>query len=395
MAVEIRPAREEEMDEFRRVASTALVMKPSAFDAMRPEFTLCAFEDGKLATSYGAWPLVMRFNGEGVPVAGVTSVGTLPIYRRRGYLRQITTTHFQLMHQQGERAIAILYASWAAIYQRYGYAVVSTQNSYDIEPRYLEFSFDQPVAGSLRQVGDDEFPLLVDLYRKFRAEQTGYVHRGRPMWDAGVLAPPPAGGQLHRVIYHEGDEPLGYVIYTVQPAAPPAGNRLAIRDLVWLSASAYRAIWNHFAPMDQIASIVWGRVPPDDPLPHLLLEPRMLHTTSRDGLLGRIVDVDRALPRRRYSQEATLIFEVTDDLCPWNNGRWKLETSPEGSFIARTGEEPQLVIPISTLAMLAFGQLSASEAARMGRLEVCQEKALPLWDAAMRTKHRPFCADFF
>jgi len=123
MEVEVRPAKEDEMEQFLHVASNALVMKPSSFVGMRPEFTLCAFENGKLATSYATWPLTMRFNGDGVPVAAVTTVGTLPIYRRRGYLRKITATHFKLLHEEGERPIAILWASWATIYQRYGYAI--------------------------------------------------------------------------------------------------------------------------------------------------------------------------------------------------------------------------------------------------------------------------------
>jgi len=140
MVVEIRPARPEEMEEFYRVASTALVLPQGQLQGINPEWTLCAFEDGRLATAYAAWPLTMRFNGEGISVAGVTFVGTLPIYRRRGYLRKITTRHFELLHEQGERSIAILYASMAAIYQRYGYAVVSTRNSYRVEPRFLQFA---------------------------------------------------------------------------------------------------------------------------------------------------------------------------------------------------------------------------------------------------------------
>jgi len=227
MGMEIRPAREEEIEQFTQVASTALVMKPTSFVGMRPEFTLCAFEDGKLATSYAAWPLTMRFNGESVPVAAVTSVGTLPIYRRRGYLRKITAAHFNLLHEQGERAIAILLASQAAIYQRYGYAIVSTVNHYNVEPRYLEFSFSQAVPGTFREVSNDKFELLVDLYRKFRTDRTGYLHRGKVMWEAGVLSPPPTGGQLNKVIYEESGEPLGYVIYTVQQQQGPGpGPRL-------------------------------------------------------------------------------------------------------------------------------------------------------------------------
>jgi predicted acetyltransferase len=141
--------------------------------------------------------------------------------------------------------------------------------------------------------------------------------------------------------------------------------------------------------------ISWDRVPPDDPLPHLLLEPRMLNLTAMDGLLGRIVDIERALPKRTYNSEGTLTFEIQDDLCPWNNGRWQLETAGNQNRIRETTDNPDVTMPISTLAMLLFGQISATEAARMGRLDVRDTGALCTWDHVMHTKYRPFCADLF
>ncbi len=36
MALEIRPAMQEELEQFKHVASTALVMKPETFQGMRP-----------------------------------------------------------------------------------------------------------------------------------------------------------------------------------------------------------------------------------------------------------------------------------------------------------------------------------------------------------------------
>ena len=387
------------MDAFYRVAHTALVMAPGEISGVEPEWTLCAFEDGELATSYAAWPLTMRFNGEAVAVAGVTAVGTLPVYRRRGYLRTIAGKHFELLYERGEQSIAILYASMASIYQRYGYAVVSSRNAYHVEPRFLQFALPAETPGRFRELGDTDeaFGLLVDLYRRFRADRMGYSHRGRAMWDAGVLAKPPDDGVLGKVVYEEDGEPLGYSVYTMglgQTWPVPEMN-LAIRDLIWLSPSAYRAIWNYYARMDRVLEIAWERVPPDDPLPHMLLEPRMLHATSADGLLGRIVDVRRALPQRPYAEEATLTFELIDELCPWNTGQWKLETTGAESSVTHTEEGPQLRMPVSTLAMLVFGQISATQAARMQRLDALDPAALPTWDKTIRSKYRPFCADVF
>ncbi|MBU0995833.1 MAG: GNAT family N-acetyltransferase [Proteobacteria bacterium] len=81
---------------------------------IQPEMTFCAFVDGKLATSYAAWPMTMRFNGNPIPFAGITFVGTSPVYRGLGCLRQMTQKHFEHLYETGERGFAALYASQAS-----------------------------------------------------------------------------------------------------------------------------------------------------------------------------------------------------------------------------------------------------------------------------------------
>ncbi len=401
MALEIRPARAEEMEAFNSNVRTAFAIQEE-FDLKIPlEWTLCAFEDGKLATSYMAWPLTMQFAGASIPIAGVSMVGTLPTHRRRGYLRKITEAHFNLLYERGEQPIAMLFATMAAVYQRYGYGVVSSRNAYTVEPNHLRFAETRPVSGSFQEAGDKEMGLILDLYHRFSVQKVGYLQRNEAMEVAPgapmtVLAFPRTPMPPVKVVYRENGEPLGYMIYHVEREnRPRMGQRLVIRDLTWLTASAYRAIWDYFANMDLVGEISWVGVPPDDPLPHLLLEPRMLNITSGDGLLARIIDVEKALPMRPYSEEGTLTFEITDELCPWNRGRWKMETSAAGTVIGRTTEEPHLAMPISTLTMLMFGQISPSEAARMARLDVNDNNVLALWDRVMRTPCRPFCADMF
>jgi len=399
MTVEIRPAKPEEMEEFGIVSGTSLGMMPEIFQRMQPDWTLCCFENGKLVTSYGTWPLTMRFNGEGVPAAGGTAVGTRPMYRRRGHLRELSIALHKSLYEKGERPLIIGIPSLAAIYHRYGRSVVSYYNSYNVEPRYVQLLLDSPIEGEFRDTdGKEEAELLEKLFQRFIEDRTGYIHRRPGHWSWGVLAAPPPGGLLSTIIYEEDGKPTGYLVYFVQNMSEwgfVPRLRLVIRDLVWLTTTAYRAIWEYLSRMDIASNIIWAKVPPDDPLPHIIQEPRMLNITSHDGVMARIIDIEKALPRRYYPEEATLTFEITDDMCPWNTGRWQLETAPDGAAIKHTTAEPQLNIPISTLALLAFGQVSASEAARMGRLDVTDHGALPLWDKAMRTKYQPFCPDFF
>jgi predicted acetyltransferase len=399
MTVKIRPAEPEEMPEFARVVSSSLALPTAQFVALRPEWTLCAFEDGSLATAYAAWPFTMRMNGAAMPVAGVTTVSTHPIHRRRGNLRAIMEMDFHRRHEQAE-PVAALYASLAAIYQRYGYGVVTSHHSYTVEPRYLQFTvpLTLPVCGRLRELTRADLGVLVDVYRRFRERRTGYLHRGGAMWEAGVLAPVSESDSLTILVYEEDGVPLGSLVYVTGPGGFTdlgPGQRLQIRDLSWLTPAAYRAFWEYLARYDLVREISWPVAPPDDPLPHLLLEPRMLNDRSRDGILARIIDVDRAFAARYYEQEGEIEFAVVDNLCPWNEGTWALETSGSETSVVRTTAAPLFTAPVSTLSMLLFGQLSASAAWAMGRLEASDPATLARCDALLRTAHRPFCPDHF
>jgi len=44
------------------------------------------------------------------------------------------------------------------------------------------------------------------------------------------------------------------------------------------------------------------------------------------------VDVERALPVRRYGEAGALTLTVRDDLCDWNDGTFRLET--DGATLA-------------------------------------------------------------
>jgi len=219
------------------------------------------------------------------------------------------------------------------------------------------------------------------------------------MWDAGVLGPPTGKDVLSTVVYEENGEPLGYLVYTTGPRpgdGPEPGHRCAIRDLVWLNPRAYRALWSHLASMHLSNYVEWPTAPVDDPLPHLLNEPRMLRARARDGMMARIVDLAGSVAARPYPERARLRFELVDPLCPWNAGTWALATSEAGGELAPLeGESTELTLGPGTLAMLLFGQLSATDAARAGRLQVHDESALLRWDAAMRTDYRPFSPDIW
>jgi len=90
-----------------------------------------------------------------------------------------------------------------------------------------------------------------------------------------------------------------------------------------------------------------------------------------------------------------ITFDLIDPLCPWNAGVWRMAATAAGTKAERTHASAQVRLPVDTLAMLLFGQITAGEAARMGRIEVRDPEAVSLWDRMLRTQYKPFCADYF
>src|SRR5262245_20373582 len=141
MAVEYRPAEAGEMRQFALAGmlgfggSTAdAAVEQSMSWPMRPQWTLCAFDDGEVAAKMGTFPFVMRWNGRDIACGGVSSVSTLPHHRRRGHLRELLTRAFAAMREQGQ-PVWMLWASMAAIYQRFGYGMGFTAYTFEFDPR--------------------------------------------------------------------------------------------------------------------------------------------------------------------------------------------------------------------------------------------------------------------
>ncbi|MDP9235979.1 MAG: GNAT family N-acetyltransferase [Chloroflexota bacterium] len=413
MTLEIRPYREEETEQFFRVPAivfgnyTGQPRDPAHGVDMPLQWTLCAFEDGELATAYGAFPMGMRLNGAKVSVAGVSFVGTLPQFRRRGHLRKIMEADFQRRYEERMEPLAILTASMAAIYQRYGYAVVTNAVRYAIDPRYINFAPSVPKPeGAWREGSKDELPLLQDMYREFTAPRTGYLHRGGILWDTqtfGIGGQPggaPDFGPSIISIYEEHGEPKGYVAWAAKwftsfLDGAGIGQRLWVRDFAWLTPGAYRAMWELFRTFDLVTRVIIDNAPIDDPAPQLLLDPRELNATHRDWLMGRIIDVERTLALRPYGAEGHIVFELRDEMCRWNAGRWALDAAPEGAKISRTTETAQLTLDVSALVLLLFGQISVTNAVRYGRAEASPGAPIALWDAIWRTAYAPACSNMF
>src|SRR6266516_5759067 len=128
----IRPIEEDELDGFLNVDEHAFNTSPWSDDDRRVgidrfEFdrTLAAFDDTTLGGVTMCYSFRLSVPGQEVlPAAGVTFVAVLPTYRRRGVLSSLMRSQLADVRDRGE-PLAILWASEAVIYGRYGYGRAS------------------------------------------------------------------------------------------------------------------------------------------------------------------------------------------------------------------------------------------------------------------------------
>ena len=389
------------MKEYTRVCATGLGIPEEWTSEEHPEQTFCAFSDGRMVSTYRAIPYVVYLNGAEAPAAGIADVGTLPQYRRQGFARKVVSHHFQQMREKKEQSIAILWPSRGGIYRRYGYDFVTMQVKYRIDPTNIHFTDPSPPAGAFTEIREENIATLSEIYHSFASERNGYLRRPSEWWHAHALKRAKSS-LITGALYSEGNKPRGYVFYTVETVREGTfhhEHRVTVEEITYLDMRAFRATWNYLAGMDLTSTIILPSVSTDDPLPYLLVEPRGIirqeTESSTTSLMGRIIDVERAMSQRGYNCDGRLIFEVNDEMCPWNQGRWEMDISGGAAGLKRTKKTPQVTMNIDTLTALLFNYMSASFAARIGRIDITNPDALPVWDTVMNTAYKPFCPDHF
>ena len=408
MTLEIRPCRDAaELSDYGRIVSYVFAENDPAsmtqeLTTTQPDWTTCAFVDGRMASTLGVFPFTVRLNGVGVSMGGVTAVGTLPEHRRKGYLRHVMSEALGTMRDRGQ-AYAILWASMGAIYQRFGYGLVTTKVTYSYDPRYVGFESGPEPRGSATMIPkDDAFATIKQLYVQSATPRNLHIHRSAPLWDVDTLRPRKKDERVYVAVYNnEAGEARGYIVYGTaempnQPAPGP-NQLMTVKDFIALDMDAYRGLWEYIRRHDLVGRVeMSGCMPEDDPAPDLLLEPRMLNRHTSDGIWMRVVDVERAVPQRPYGDRGELVVAVTgDDMCPWNNGSYLIETDGLTTAIGKTDRAPALTVSPNALASLVAGHRSATHLHRAGRIEAASPQALRVADRLFRTEYAPHCPNGF
>ncbi|MEV7530102.1 GNAT family N-acetyltransferase [Streptomyces hydrogenans] len=352
-------------------------------DLTECERSLAVWDGGRAVATAGAFSFRLTVpGGASVPAAGVTMVSVAGTHRRQGILTSMMRRQLDDVRALGE-PLAVLTASEAVIYGRFGYGAASRAQRAVIDTTRVRL--DVPAgtdAVTLRMVPLAESSAVTEaVYARMVPRRPGMLAR-RPGWERLPLLDPPGAreGASARlcVLAERGGEVVGYAFYAIKPEWSWAGadGSVTVHELYGLDPAAEAALWRFLCSVDLTAKVKVNSAPVDAAWQHLVSDVRRCEPTEREALFARLVEVGAALEARTYRAPVDVVFEVEDAFCPWNAGRWRLSGDAKGAACSRTSEAADLALSVRELGAAYLGGTSLAALASAGRVTELREGAL-------------------
>ena len=401
MALEYRNPSEDELRATFNAANVAFAneLRDEDFELQKRELPLDrvfgAFEDGSPVGLAASIAFEMTIPGGASPCGGVTYVGVMPSHRRRGVLTELMRAQLDDLHERGE-PLAALWASEPVIYGRFGYGIAAPSAFLDAEKAGFAFRDDPGPTGKARLVTKDEARrLFPPIYERARLQRHGMMSRSEARWDGRVNDPEHwrdgASPKFFVLIELDG-QGEAFAMYRIKEKwerGMPQGE-LRLVDAIATSTEATRELWRYIFGVDLVARVSLWNYDQATPLFLMVKDARRLQLKLADGIWLRLVDAGDALRRRSYAGEGSVVLEVTDAFCPWNEGRYRAGEDP-----GPTEDAAELRLSVADLASAYLGAFSFERLAASGRVQELADGAIARATALFGTPLPPWCPEPF
>jgi predicted acetyltransferase len=339
--------------------------------------TLASQDDGKLVAGLAMVPGTLTVPGSELPISIMASAWVEPAHRRRGLLRALMRQSLDALHTDGVAVVALVPAE-SGIYRSFGFGAACQVATVRVPARAAGFTSSAPIRLAEKE---EALPHLAVVYERARTEYPGMLARDSAWWAFSYHSA--TEGPMFFALHADG-----FAAYRVEQKWTDGNpdDTVSIHELVANTPEAYAALWRHCLDLDLASRVVAYNRPLDEPLLHLLSDPRRLRQRPLDSLHVRLLDVEAALTARRYAGEVSVVVEVEDEFCAWNDGRYRVD----GGGCRRTEEPADLSLDAAALASVYLGGSSVDSLSRAGRVRECRPGAVKQADVHFAWSPRPW-----
>ena len=353
------------------------------------------FDGGTLVAKLNDRDYASGIRGRDVRTAGIAAVVVAPEYRGRGLGVRLMT---HAMHAARERGVPIstLFRTVPALYRGLGYEQVADQVTGEFPAAALS-RLRVPPGVFLRRATEADAPAIRAVYRRIVEAGSCLLTRTGPNFpasDAELIASFDGISLACDADGGAGGQVLGYASWR-RGTGFGRGAALDVSDLLALRGPALVALLATVGSFEPVTPAIRIRTSGQDPL--FWVAPGAGWTVHDvQPYMLRVLDLPAAVEAAGWppGMDAAVELSVVDPLCPWHDGRHRLEIA--GGRGSLTRFEGSAEVPVMTpqgLAVLLAGGGSAAAMRRAGLLDGVTNSDAVL-DLIMSGPH-PAILDFF
>lgn len=291
------------------------------------------------------------FGGRVVPTSGVAGVATAAELRGRGLGRLVLTSLLAAARERGA-VISTLFDTTPLPYRALGWEEVGALTYWTVQTRALaEIRGDRAI--TLRPATEDDIPAVQEIYRQVARAGTGLMERSGPTFRA---TPAQLLADYHgfTVALDGTGTIVGYASWDRGPGYDASG-KLTVDDLIGLTPEATRTLLAMFGGWASVAPTTVLRLAAADPVWSVLARVDAKVATAQPWML-RVVDAAGAVAARGWPRHLSGVAEIelVDDVCPWQQGRYRLVLSGGGGRLEPAGDPADAVARFTSRGLAAW-----------------------------------------
>ena len=301
--------------------------------------------------------------GNTIPFSAVWGVATLPQHRRKGLIRNLMIESFKSMREK-RISLSILAPFYKAYYENFGYALAEHRVKHEF-PRVLL----RLVKGDER-ITNREMSDVSEAKTALTIEQSMSRYGSRNFHTKSTLERMIKENNFH--LFERDGEPVGTVYFHFSKAKEQ-GLDLGVYATTYTSHDVFPSIVElvgHYAA--NVTTIRWYC---DPQVPAKYYADDLLHWNTFDwgGMMMRVVDLEGYSAAIQIPIQATeaVILKLNDEMCPWNQGTFRLTPSSGSLEVERLDDsvKPEITMDALQLSETIGGLTPATTLLGLSKLE--------------------------